>query len=520
MEATTLPTVPQQLPLSIDLLKVLLIILTHHFQEDLVECDSTKDLGFVDTIVKLKKKQKYKFFEPRTSCTAASLSTMTDLLKTSNPVNSSSTKNLTKPNLSTPTKLAQNRMTSSKSSKCSFSPKSFYKSNDLKPDLNHHNNKNNTKRSHNSNDEKCSEPPIKMVRSRPEPVVQIPFKKADQKRPNKVEQNFVKKLLENDPKLATKAALVKISKLPLDAKLKNKSFRKKSNNSEAVNSIVDIMTQARVSPVKAEKSPEGSGISYSSSKPVWPAFGSSSKTVQALTFSSCVAQASSTPATSSTSPTMTSTSASPSKILRPSVLNVLTPPKVEVKQEPLSTNFTTSASSLTSSTTTSSSLTSNNNPFLPTDTFKKTPFLFGRDSDFQSANVYDADDVDDNVIIYVGDDEDEDDDDSTNDSDVNLTSNGGVKASEHIFGTGLFSGNDSKDELRSFLFNTFAAINNSEPKSISETLTRSAPEPTCNKIRFPSVQGTSNLIRCKWKSCDACFTAYGKLSDHLKVSSL
>jgi hypothetical protein len=81
------------------------------------------------------------------------------------------------------------------------------------------------------------------------------------------------------------------------------------------------------------------------------------------------------------------------------------------------------------------------------------------------------------------------------------------------------------------LFNTFAAAKNLEPKpipvpkAVPEVVTKSEPvsepvtEPVCNNIRFPPVQGSNNLIPCKWRDCNMSFTAYGKLSDHLKVNS-
>ena len=400
------------------------------------------------------------------------------------------------------------------SPKCSFSPRSFYKSrNDLKPDLI------GKKR---SSDLKCSEPPKKQARASDDRsvsrtgLVQIPIVRNDRQSsgpslPGKGGRNMVSSLLKTDPKLGQKASLVKIPKLPHFEKASkpSSSASRKNANNEAVNNVTEIMTHARVSPVKVEPCAEGS------LKPQWPGFGSCLKSFQDSRCSS-----------------NSSTSTSPSKLLRPPVLNVVTPPtQVSVKQEPRTTSFTSSSTTTTTATAVPKPASFlSNNPFLPTDSFKKTSFLFGRDSDFQTAAVFDSDDV--AHIIYVGDDED--DDESSDDSiDLNSKSgnvDGGVKASEHIFGTGLFSSedatNDSKHDLHNFLFNTFALAKTSElkpasePKTSTETVVKptTEPPPSCNKIRFPAVQGSNNLIECKWRDCESRFTTYGKLSDHLKVS--
>ena len=159
--------------------------------------------------------------------------------------------------------------------------------------------------------------------------------------------------------------------------------------------------------------------------------------------------------------------------------------------------------------------------------FKKSSFLFGGDSDFQSAELFDSENV-----LYIDDDDDDDDDDSSNDVPNNIgNSQSSVPTvSEHIFGTGLnpaSNGLDSKDDLRTFLFNTFAAAKRLDPKPTSEpkpttpevvvSKSEEPPLPVCNKLRFPVVQGSNNLIPCKWRDCSSSFTTYGNLSDHLKV---
>jgi hypothetical protein len=360
-------------------------------------------------------------------------------------------------------------------SKCSFSPRSFYKS---KP------------AGHAGSGHTGSGPPEKVSRKPAEPFVQISIVKENRRRSDHAgskssDRNLVKQLLRSDPKLAHKA-LVKIPKLPHP----DKRWQKRANN-EAIKCVTESMVQARVSPVKTEKSPDVGG-----SRSVWhfP-----------------------TPAAHAALP---SKAPSPSKLLRPAILNVPPSPKLELKSEPASGTFSMAAASTAAS--------SSNNPFLPasTDAFKKSSFLFGRDSDFQPALGFDSEEVDN--VLYIDDDED-DDDESSNDSEAaqpkRPSNESGHKSPEHIFGSGLFSAahGDTKTDLRAFLFNTFAAAKAGDPKPAPEPKPEVAAEPrpevspTCNKIRFPAVPGSNNLIPCKWRDCDASFTAYGKLSDHLKV---
>ena len=460
-------------------------LFTFDFQEDLVECESPKDLGFVDTVVKKKKKKKYlnQFLE-----------------------NSSN-------NELTPTK-------NQNGTKCSFSPKSFYKTN--RPQTS--NDLNSRKR---CNIELCSEPPKKMAK-RPEPVTQIPIRKLSHgQRGNimsKAQVNMclepvVTNLIHTDPKLTHKA-LVKISKLPQKSLKTQASFKtpntsarytssknnsaistssaKSSANNDALNSVTERMTHTRVSPLKS--SPENQ-------KTAWK-FGHT---------------ANSNPTLPSTYATLTTTSTqSPSKLLRPAILNVATPQKPEIKQEPRCNTFTNGSSSSTSKPSLPS-----NNPFLPTEMFRKTSFLFGGDSDFQSAEFFDNEEI--GNILYIDGDE-EDDDDSSSDIpslSQNHSSATSLSSSQHIFGSGLTDPQctDSKDDLRSYLFNTFASANKPDSKpELVPVVTKSEPVSTeaatpevCNKLRFPVVQGSNNLIPCKWRDCNINFTTYGNLSDHLKV---
>jgi len=464
-------------------------------------------LGFVDTVLKKKKKKK--------------LSTTSNLATTA-----------------TTTPLKQDQTENKK--KCSFSPKSFYKSSIKDTDL--YSNKSDLINSRNSrkrlSNDKSSEPHKKVARVSPDlrgpqkTVVQIPILKDDQKLLRCIRTNPTSKAsadaerrgtdkrksylqiptsIQSDPKLNRHKALVKISKLPhhhhhhhhkclKSHHLKSSSSIQSANN-EDMNSVTEIMTLTRVSPVKAD-------LDKALEKTVWKYHGSGASTP---TSGEC-----------STSPSSTA-SHSPSKLLRPAILNVVTPIKMEIKQEPRSSSFTITTATTTTTTTTT------NNPFLPTEMFKKSSFLFGGDSDFQSAELFDSENV-----LYI--DDDDDDDDSSNDVPSNIGNSQSsiptVSTSEHIFGTGLNSasnGLDSKEDLRTFLFNTFAATKRLDPKppstsdpkpTASEVVVSKSEEPplpVCNKLRFPVVQGSNNLIPCKWRGCSSNFTTYGNLSDHLKV---
>jgi len=264
----------------------------------LVECESLKDQGFIDTFVKKKRKRKYvEHFDIES--------------KVSNV------------GQSTPQKIKQ--------SKCSFSPKSFYKtSTTSKADLN-------KEFILNRSSLKYNEPTLNSTRLSAKGLTSSSTVKSSsvttkknlpsfKENCQKVSKNTkVIPILKPGLKL-NNSALLKTSKLPqicakdsqrqakkASRKSANKSCCRNSSirsfndsaNNEMLNSVTESLISTRVSPVKSNSS------SPESSRSVWNR-GTKFETSKLNKSTSNV---------------------SPSKILRPPVLNVVTsPPKQVIKQ--------------------------------------------------------------------------------------------------------------------------------------------------------------------------------------------
>ena len=142
-----------------------------------------------------------------------------------------------------------------------------------------------------------------------------------------------------------------------------------------------------------------------------------------------------------------------------------------------------------------------NNPFLPP---AKTSFLFGNSDDFETADFND-----DEAVLEIDEDTpDELDDKSPTEED---------RKSEFLFQNKVVKPSTppvSPKKIEVSISSEHSALPILSDKSIKKE------PPTNTQLRFPTVQGSTNLIECKWKGCDGRFTTYGRLSDHLKVSLL
>jgi len=102
------------------------------------------------------------------------------------------------------------------------------------------------------------------------------------------------------------------------------------------------------------------------------------------------------------------------------------------------------------------------NPFLPAETFKKSSFLFGGDSDFQTAEALDSEEV--GNVLYI----DDDCEDESSSEEQRSGVRAAAKQPEHIFGSGL-GVEDNKESLRHLLFKSLSTENEfSKPKPVSE----------------------------------------------------
>ena len=214
-----------------------------------------------------------------------------------------------------------------------------------------------------------------------------------------------------------------------------------------------------------------------------------------------------------------------------------------------------------------------NNPFLPPSEIKSS-FLFGNNDEFETA---DGDDfsLDDEVILAMGsessseasDDEEDDhiiyspiNDDrisleedriipklpktfSSSNTDQLLPNNTSIKTSHTICQRDLHSNVTCKEkkELKSTTMNgpmmqmNGKDINLYEKGSLknvdikvekdgihtnNKVSAKDGDNVSNKKIRFPAMQGPTNMIECKWLDCQMSFTTYGRLSDHLKVMNI
>ena len=214
-----------------------------------------------------------------------------------------------------------------------------------------------------------------------------------------------------------------------------------------------------------------------------------------------------------------------------------------------------------------------NNPFLPPSEVKSS-FLFGNNDEFETA---DGDDLalDDEVILAMGsesssedsDDEDDDhiiyspiDDDgisleedriipklpkisSSSNTDQLLPNNTSLKTSQTICQRDLDSNVTCKEkkEIKSTTMNgpmvqmngkdlalyEKGALKNVDIKvekdgifTNNKVSAKDCDNVSDKKIRFPAMQGPTNMIECKWLECQMSFTTYGRLSDHLKVKTI
>ena len=243
-------------------------------------------------------------------------------------------------------------------------------------------------------------------------------------------------------------------------------------------------------------------------------------------------------------------------------------------QSEVRTSFTTS-NIIVPSAPTAAKLTptsGRNNPFLP-PTSVKSSFLFGNNDDFETA---DNDDLalDDEVILAMGSESSSDDSDGEDDDHIiyspihddgliveedkilpNRKMSSSSNPDKNLISKQLMKTSNSIEQKDCNKMNRDSKTDNCLNKSLEESSSLNLPtkqsgcenlflssegalKPTDTKaeshtsqlasvknrevdpkqkIRFPAVQGPTNMIECKWLDCQMSFTTYGRLSDHLKV---